>query len=405
MKILFAGDFCPINRVEELALKGKADAVFGDALSELYDKDLSVVNLECPFTESSSPINKIGPNLKANPKTVECLKEGGFDIANLANNHIRDYGSNGVNETIRLLKANNIKPVGAGSCLSLAQKPLRIRVEDKVIMFLGFAENEFNCADENDAGACPLDPVTNIAQIKKARNESDVVIVLVHGGNEYNPVPSPRIVKTYRAFVEAGASAVIGTHPHVPQGYEIYNNAPIFYSLGNFVFDLNQKNDSRGPLWSKSYFVRLHFQENIVNDFEVIPYKALPENACLTLLKAEELDEFRRYIDVLSELLKDKQKIRNCWNGWCALEGPAFLRRLSYSFPFTLLYTFVPWKQAGSLRRFLSVRYHLKCEAHQELLSTFMDLVIKKQIDKAEEYIPAIKELQKGTKQKSQKSW
>ena len=88
MKILFVGDFCPISRVEELALKGKADAVFGDTLFELHDKDLSVVNLECPLTESGSPIRKIGPNHRANPKTVECLKEGGFNIANLANNHI-----------------------------------------------------------------------------------------------------------------------------------------------------------------------------------------------------------------------------------------------------------------------------------------------------------------------------
>jgi len=398
MKILFAGDFCPINRVEALALKGKADAVYGDTLFELHDKDLSVVNLECPLTESSSPISKIGPNIRANPKTVDCLKEGGFDIASLANNHIRDYGSNAVNETIRLLKANNIKSVGAGACLSLAQKPLRIRVEDKVIMFLAFAENEFNCADENGAGACPLDPVTNIAQIRKARKESDIVVVLVHGGNEFNPVPSPRIVKTYRAFVDAGASAVIGTHPHVPQGHEIYNNAPIFYSLGNFVFDLSQKNYSRSPLWSKSYFVRLHFKENVVDNFEVIPYKILPENACLTLLKAEELDEFRRYIDVLSEILKDEDKIKNYWNGWCAREGPVFLRWLSYSFPFTLLYTVVPWKQAGSLKRFLSARYNLKCEANHELLSTFLDLVTKNQIDKAKEYIPAIKKLQKGTK-------
>ena len=394
--MLFVGDFCPINRVEELVLKGKADSVYGDTLFELHDKDLSVANLECPLTKTSLSIQKIGPNIRANPKTVDCLKKGGFDIANLANNHIRDFGSNGVIETIRLLKENNIKFVGAGASLSLAQRPLRVMVDDKAVIFLAFAENEFNCANENDAGANPLDPVINTSQIRMARKENDIVIVLIHGGNEYNPVPSPRIVKTYRAFVDAGASVIIGTHPHVPQGYEIYHNTPIFYSLGNFVFDLKQKKDSRGPLWSTSYFVRIHFQKNIVDNLDIIPYKTLPENGCLTLLKAEELNEFKTYINGLCEILKDKNEIKKFWNGWCAMQGPSFLRWLSSSFPLTYLYSFVPWKQAGNIKRFLSARYHLKCEANRELLIDFLDLVIKKQIDNAKEYIPAIKDLQKG---------
>jgi poly-gamma-glutamate synthesis protein (capsule biosynthesis protein) len=271
-----------------------------------------------------------------------------------------------------------------------------MRVGEKVIAFLGFAQNEFNCADERNAGACPLDIVTNTAQIKKARDKSDVVIVLVHAGNEHNPVPSPRIVKTYRAYIDAGASVVVGTHPHVPQGYEFHDDAPIFYSLGNFVFDGNQE-VSRRPFWSKSYFVRLHFQENEVTSFEIIPYKASPENACLTLLKGKELDEFRRYINSLSEILKDEDRIRNYWNAWCALKGPTFLRWLSVTFPITLLYTFIPWKKAGDTRCFLSARYLMKCEAHQELLSTYMDLVITKQISKAKEHIPALKALQEGT--------
>ncbi len=322
----------------------------------------------------------------------------------MANNHILDYGSEAVDETIRLLEANNIESVGAGSYLSEAQKPLRIRVDERVIVFLGFAQNEFNCADEVSAGASPLDSVTNISQIRKAKEESDVVIVLVHGGNEYNPVPSPRTVKTYRAYVDAGASAVVGTHPHVPQGYEVYDDAPIFYSLGNFVFDSDQKDPPR-PFWSKSFFVRLHFQKNKVDNVDVIPYKALPRNACLTLLKGEELDEFRRYVASLSEILKDEKETRNYWNAWCALKGPAFLRWLSITFPITLLYTFLPLKKASDTRSFLSAHYLMKCEAHQELLSTFMNLVVTKQISKAKEYIPALKALQKGTNLKNQKNF
>jgi len=395
MKILFTGDFCPVNRVEQMALGGKADAVFGNVLTELRDKDLSVINLECPLTTRKSPIRKSGYNLKAHPKSVRCIKAGGFDIVNLANNHIADYGSFAVNETIHLLQSNKIKYVGAGSSLSAAQKPLRVQFEGKVIAFLGFAENEFNLADEKNAGAWPLDPVINISQIKKVRSDADIVIILVHGGNEYNPIPSPRMIKTYRAFVDAGASVVIGTHPHVPHGYEIYNDAPIFYSLGNFVLNVGQK-DTQGSLWSKSYMVRLHFQETNVQDIEIIPYKTLDETDCLTLLKDEELDEFLTYINFLSGILKDKDQVKKYWHAWCALTGPKLIRWLSLFSPLAFVYTLLPWKSFRTMRSFLVARNLVTCEAHSEILSTFMDLVRKEYIDKAKEYIPFIRRLQKG---------
>lgn len=396
IKILFAGDFCPINRVEQLVLSDKADAVYGNVLNELLNKDLSVVNLECPLPKCAraSPIRKIGPNLKAHPKAVECIMVGGFDIVNLANNHIADYGSYAVNETIFLLQSNKIKYVGAGSSLSTAQKPLRVKCEGKLIVFLAFAENAgFNWAGEKNAGAWPLDPAINIAQIKKARTGADIVVVMVHGGNEHNPVPSPRMVKTYRAFVDAGASVVIGTHPHVPQGYEIYHDTPVFYSLGNFVFD---KKDMRGSLWSKSYMVRLHFQENNVQDIEIIPYKALDETGCLTLLKDKELDEFVAYINFLSGILKDKSKINQYWHAWCTLTGPRLLRWLSVFSPLAFVYTVSPWKNFGNMTCFLAARMVITCEAYHEVLSMFLDLVRKRQVETAKEYIPVIKTLQEG---------
>jgi poly-gamma-glutamate synthesis protein (capsule biosynthesis protein) len=395
IKILFAGDFCPINRVERLASEGKAEAAFGDVLTALRNKDLSVVNLECPLTKSNSPIYKSGPNLKADPKAVECIKAGGFDIVNLANNHIADYGSLAVNETIFLLQSNKIKHVGAGSSISRASKPLRVQCKGKVIVFLAFAEHEFNWADEKNAGAWPLDPIINVSQIREAKTDSDFVAVLVHGGNEYNPVPSPRIVKTYRAFVDAGATVVVGTHPHVPQGYEVYRGAPIFYSLGNFVFDSEQKH-TREQLWAKSYMVQLNFQENSVKDIEIIPYRALAETGCLTLLKDKELGEFVTYVDFLSRILKDDGEIKKYWYAWCALMGPKWLRWLSLCSPIALTHTVLHWKHFGAMKCFLAARNLITCEAHNDILNTYMDLVVKNQLETSKEHIPVIKMLQKG---------
>jgi len=83
IKLLFAGDFCPIDRVEQMILDGRSEDVYGDALPRLYDKDLSVINLECPLTKRDSPISKSGPNLRARPEVVECIKTGKFDIVSL----------------------------------------------------------------------------------------------------------------------------------------------------------------------------------------------------------------------------------------------------------------------------------------------------------------------------------
>ena len=381
--------------MEQLALDGKADIVFENLLTELNHKDLSIVTLECPLTKTSSPIPKTGPNLKAHPKAVQCIKAGRFDVVNLANNHIADHGSFGLNETMFLLQSNKIQYVGAGSSLSSAQNPLHVQCKGNLIAFLAFAENEFGCADEEHEGAWPLDPVVNICQIRRARANADIVIVLVHGGNEYSPIPSPRIVKTYRAFVDAGASAVIATHPHIPQGYEVYNDAPVFYSLGNFVFDWPQ-GDIRSPLWSKSYMARLRFHSSTVEDIGIIPYKALARTGCLSLLDGKESDEFLAYLSFLSKILRDDDEIRKYWYGWCALMGPKLLRWLSLSSPLALLCTVLPSKTFSSMKSVLLTRNLVTCEAHNEILSTFMDLVRKRQVETAKEYIPLITTLQTG---------
>jgi len=207
---------------------------------------------------------------------------------------------------------------------------------------------------------------------------------MVHGGNEYNPIPSPRMIKTYRSFADAGASIVIGTHPHVPQGFEIYRDVPIFYSIGNFVFDL--PNDS--PLWSKSYAVRAIFTNNIPEEIHVIPYKTVQERCRLTLLKGNELDRFLDYLTFLTDVISHEDEATRYWNGWCALNGPEWAGRL--------IRPRIPWKSRSQLQKFLATRNLLTCEAHHELLCTYLDLVRKRRIGEAKKYIGRIRTLQKG---------
>ena len=140
----------------------------------------------------------------------------------------------------------------------------------------------------------------------------------MHGGNEYNPVPSPRMVKTYRAFAEAGASAVVAMHTHCPQGIEIHNGIPIIYSLGNFLFDIPEPEDS---LWWKGYMVNISFNKNKASDLEIIPYTFGPDDSQIRLLKDGEREGFLRYISYLSEIIGDDKELEHFWQGWCAMRG------------------------------------------------------------------------------------
>jgi len=381
LRILFVGDFCPINRVAGLIRRGRSAEIYGDLLGKLADKDLSVVNLECPLTRRRSPIAKSGPNLRAHPRAVEALLAGGFDVACMANNHVADHGPKPVAETLALLARHRIRTVGAGMDLTDAQRPLRLRRNGKRIALLAFAENEFTCADERIAGAWPLDPLANIEQIRRARLSADVVIAMVHGGNEYNPFPTPQKVATYRAFAEAGASAVIGTHPHVPQGGEVHRGVPILYSLGNFVFDWLPGPET--PMWSVGLAARLTFRDRGPTRVEIVGFRAEAQTACLQRLKGRQRQEFLAYLRFLSAPLARPAELRRYWDAWCAMKGPGVLGRLAGA-------------RRTDGRGFLTARNVLMCEAHHELACNYAELLRKKRLTEARRYVARVEALQQG---------
>ncbi len=386
LTLLFAGDFCPTARTVAQIRQQQDKKIFGDVLEELRQKDLSFVNLECALTTRKSGIAKSGPCLKGPAATTRALRLAGFDIAGLANNHIADFGDRAIADTLKTLKQARLKHVGAGMTLAAAQRPLYVKRKGRRIAFLAFAENEFTCADPaGGAGAWPLDPVENGRQIAAARQQADIVIVVIHGGNEYNPMPSPRIVKTYRYFVDNGASAVIGMHPHVPQGHEVHQGAPIFYSTGNFVFD---HPDYSWPMWQVGYLVRLTFRGQKFAGFTLVPYRQQRERAGLTLLKGGEKKQFFNHLGYLSRRIPKPAERQRYWDGWCAKMGPGFLRHFDQLTAADI--------RGAKQKKFLATRNLLRCEAHHELLSHFMDLVRKQRVGQARKYIGRINTLQKG---------
>ncbi len=298
ISVIFAGDFAPCRRYESIVIK-KGETIFGDALPIIQSADISFVNLECPLTTHDKAIIKSGPALKANPKCISALKS--FSVIGLANNHILDFGEQGLQDTISVCNDNGLATVGAGLTLREAQNFFIQEVKGLKVAIIAIAEYEFN-QSEGGAGSAPIDPIDNYRQIKEAKIVADIVLITIHGGNEYFPYPRPGLRKLCQHYVDIGVDAVICHHPHVSGAYEVYNGSPIIYSLGNLVFD--HPTPPKG--WDEGYLVKLLINTTTkgLDDVELIPYHQSVSFAGIRLLndkvKIDFLDKIEGYRDDLN---------------------------------------------------------------------------------------------------------
>lgn len=306
IKILITGDFYPGNRIEHEIKEKKYEEIFNDFLPVIKSCAIAVTNLEAPLTNNKKSITKTGPAIRGIPETGRALRYAGFNLVTLANNHIMDFGEQGLKDTLDILKQNSIEYIGAGENIGEASKILIKKINDKKIAFLNFAENEFSTTNGNFPGANPLDLISNYKLIQEAKDNADYIFVIVHGGHELYNLPSPEMKRRYRFFIDAGASAVIGHHTHCFSGYEIYKNAPIFYSLGNFLFD-NGKADHSS--WNEGFAVQFLLSDNL--KFKLIPYYQNNQNSGLRLLNDDQEKQFFNKVEVLNKKIADDNVLRS----------------------------------------------------------------------------------------------
>lgn len=221
--------------------------------------DYSICNFEAPVSSFGKPIPKSGKNHYQRPETIEGLKKAGFNLLLLANNHIMDYGEPGLNTTIKNIKNNDVEFIGAGLNTDQAYKPLIKEISGIKIGIINCCEAQFGMigyfTDNKSPGYAWINHSLIDKSIIKLKNYCDFVIVFPHAGLENYPIPQKEWRERYKYFCDIGADIIVGSHPHVPQGYEYYREkCLIFYSLGNFYFDsknyLNNPNHSYA-LWLK----------------------------------------------------------------------------------------------------------------------------------------------------------
>lgn len=367
VKVLITGDtHLGSGRVKNLAITNSEEELFGDFLIKIQDADLSVTNLESPLVDTGNPILKTGPNIKSPVQSLEVLKSAGFNLLTLANNHIMDYGEEGLKSTIDICADAGIETVGAGNDLESAQKPYIFKIHGIRISVLNIAENEFGTTNDDSPGAHALNLVRNYYSIKETCKSTDYVIVIVHGGHENYPLPSPRMKETYRFFVDAGADAVIGHHPHCYSGYEKYKNATIFYSLGNFLFD---KGKQSSVSWNIGFIIEFKITEHKM-EFDIIPYIQNAEEAGLRKLKDFEYSKFENNITQLNKIISDDEKLKKSFDVF--IKSSSNLYR-SYIEPHSLKYLHA-LRNRNLFPSLLSERKRrlllnlTRCEAHRDVL-------------------------------------
>ena len=306
MKVLIAGDYVPIGRVAKAVEDNRYDAIFAAVKPFTTEANYSIVNLEAPIVHQLSfPIEKTGPNLKCTSKVVDSLNDAGFDCVTLANNHFRDYGDSGINDTLESCLKAGIDYVGGGRDLVEAQQILYKKFDDGIVAIINVCENEWSIATKERGGSAPIDVIQVTRQIHQAKQKADFILLITHGGVEHYSLPTPRMIETFRFFVDMGVDVIINHHQHCYSGFEIYHNKPIFYGIGNFCFDRGEDSEKS---WKEGYMVMLDLNRTI--SFKLIPYLQSDKSEAIEILPE---NSFQRNIKVLNARITNPEEIRNSY--------------------------------------------------------------------------------------------
>lgn len=306
MKVLIAGDFASEARVAKLIEEKRFSEVFPENLREIiHSADFSFVNFESPVVEDwYKPIPKCGPNLRCTPEAAEAVKFAGFTGVTMANNHILDFGEEGLRKSVESCKAQGLDVVGVGDNLKEAETIIYLEKQGKRLAVINCCEHEFSIASETEAGANPLNPIRQFYAIQEARKNADYVLVIVHGGHEHYQLPSPRMQETYRFFIDAGADAVVNHHQHCYSGYEYYNGKPIFYGLGNFCFD---EDGQRNCSWNEGYLAMIDFEDDGIR-YNLFPYTQCDKGATVSLMTDQTV--FLREIETFNDIIANQSLLQ-----------------------------------------------------------------------------------------------
>lgn len=296
----FAGDInladnWNIMEFYEQQENGIYDCIDPQLIQEMQQADLTCVNLEFCLSDRGEPMAGKKYTFRAKPERAEILKELGVDLANLANNHIYDYGTDAFLDTLSILDENGIAHAGAGANAAEAEEPFYTEIGGRTVAVVSATRAEKYImtpeAGEGTPGVFRCYDMTNVLRkVREAKEQADIVIAYIHWGTEYSETLETAQTEGAKALVDAGADVVLGAHPHCLQGMEFYEGKPILYSLGNYWF--NEKT-------LDTVLIKLHFYGNDEEQHtEVQLLPARQEQHVTRLLTGEqEVSDWRSHME------------------------------------------------------------------------------------------------------------
>lgn len=310
MILAAVGDLMLARKTDRLMQSEGLDYPLAKLGETLAAADLTFGNLESPLGTEGTQLPGKGIWFRARPETLQVLKDGGFNILNIANNHILDYDTPALVQTMGLLTEAGISYVGGGINLDEARKAVILESKGISLGFLGYSDmadifwsykypRRFK-ATADQAGVAPLVEdnaylVDEISQdIQKLKPEVDLVIVSLHWGTEYSRTPTVEQRQVAHQLIDAGADIILGHHPHVFQGLEVYGGGLIAYSLGNFVMDQNWSRETCQGLLLQITITKEGWQQAEILPVQIVeeqPREAEGKDADITLAELKDLSQ------------------------------------------------------------------------------------------------------------------
>jgi len=367
IKINVTGDFYSTD-VKGITFSKELDAL-------LFDADINITNMEAPVKiNTAKAIKKSGPSLCQDLDVPKFLEDKGFNIVSFANNHIMDYGA----EALIASKKSFSKAVIIGSgTYEEAYQVKYVNVKGKRIGFMAFTQYEFGVLSEkaydkdNIGSAWMCHPYID-SIIFEARKQCDFLLLIPHAGLEYFELPLPELRTLYHHFIDIGADAVIASHPHIIQPYEIYKGKPIAYSLGNFYFD----EDDNRETWFHGLVTHLEISNHTIKmNVYTTHFDRIGKNIELT----DKKEEGKRLND-LNALFHNEEKYIKRVNAHCLSIEATY----DMLFEMSGLYRMTIKRCIGLIKRIVlhqEPKYdeahfinNLRCESHRWALSRIYEL-------------------------------
>jgi poly-gamma-glutamate synthesis protein (capsule biosynthesis protein) len=283
--------------------------LYAEVRDQLRRADIAFGNLEEPLTTSEAPTENKNPEsvragrdfvLRASsPGVAAGLREAGFSIVGLANNHMMDYREQGLLDTLDALRQAGLPAVGAGRRREEAHRAVVVEAKGMRVAFLAFSDvvpANYEATAERAGVASSKETPDLIAAIKSARGQADLLVLSLHWGTQAIHTATERQHELGRLAVEAGCDLVFGGHPHYLQGIEVYQGKPIFYSAGNFQFP------TRNPEAQESFIAMVVVRGKGVEQIELVPVLISPQGQPRIVQDSPEGDRILEHVQAYSRL-------------------------------------------------------------------------------------------------------